>query len=353
MSIFYVAPSGSNSNNGTTAALAKQTLVGVNSISSILGAGDTVRIAPGTYREKFTATAINQTLQFDPLAQWFPGLSPGICRISGAGTDEKPTAGTVISCGTYAGLTIAGYLVNGQPWLPIIDGTTGVAAAGTVTNPITCNYVSSQQCGTAFSYSTCSGCVGFGTSSAFSNCNSTNCIGFTNSTSGAYLGNGSATNCLAIGGYGYVGGSTGLTAKNSKAWLCVYGFQGTGAGGESILTLTNCEAQQCTYAYVAANNSYPLVLSNNCYYCGGTASFGTVTGSATAVGSDIYSTSMLIRALEPIMSLGTFQLGASGGAASDILGLAPTSPATIGPYQYPVVTRLWQSNIPMIPRGVL
>lgn len=53
MSIYYVGPGGNNSNNGTTYALRRLTLT---SVETLVAAGDTVRVAPGTYRETLTTT---------------------------------------------------------------------------------------------------------------------------------------------------------------------------------------------------------------------------------------------------------------------------------------------------------
>jgi hypothetical protein len=87
MATYYVRPDGNNSNTGTgpTVGQAWQTLARIVQAGTAFTSGDTVYIAPGTYREIVTTTATytSATNFFgDPTAAQFPGVTPGIVRIT-------------------------------------------------------------------------------------------------------------------------------------------------------------------------------------------------------------------------------------------------------------------------------
>jgi hypothetical protein len=99
MAIYYIKPAangGSDSNNGLSSSTAWATLgkaLGTTGMSS----GDTVYIAPGTYRETITVTMTVPTAETfilgDPKATKFPDISPGHVRITSHTTDT--TVGTI------------------------------------------------------------------------------------------------------------------------------------------------------------------------------------------------------------------------------------------------------------------
>ena len=97
MATYYVRPDGNNSNAGTGPAAnqAWQTLARIVQAGTAFTSGDTVYIAPGTYREIVTTTATytSATNFFgDPTAAQFPGVTPGIVRITNFLTNDNTAA---------------------------------------------------------------------------------------------------------------------------------------------------------------------------------------------------------------------------------------------------------------------
>jgi len=97
MATYYVRPDGNNSNAGTGPAAnqAWQTLARIVQAGTAFTSGDTVYIAPGTYREIVTTTATytSATNFFgDPTAAQFPGVTPGIVRITNFLTNDNTSA---------------------------------------------------------------------------------------------------------------------------------------------------------------------------------------------------------------------------------------------------------------------
>ena len=86
MATYYVRNDGSDSNNGLGPAT-NQAWATFTKIMSSIASGDTVYIAPGTYRTSpVTATFANPTsrtyIYGNPTATQFPGLTPGIVRVT-------------------------------------------------------------------------------------------------------------------------------------------------------------------------------------------------------------------------------------------------------------------------------
>ncbi|MDQ7095936.1 hypothetical protein REC12_20285 [Desulfosporosinus sp. PR] len=113
MAIYYVRPDGSNTNTGT-GYLAAQAWATISKAASVMVAGDTCYIAPGTYRE--TVTVANSgssgsyiTFWGDRKCQYFLDMSPGDVIISGlnAETDTVITRGQAINASSknYINLT--------------------------------------------------------------------------------------------------------------------------------------------------------------------------------------------------------------------------------------------------------
>lgn len=87
MATYYVRPDGNNSNAGTGPATnqAWQTLARIVQAGTAFTSGDTVYIAPGTYRQSITTTATYTSATYftgDPTAAQFPGVTPGMVRIT-------------------------------------------------------------------------------------------------------------------------------------------------------------------------------------------------------------------------------------------------------------------------------
>ena len=97
MATYYVRPDGNNSNAGTGPATnqAWQTLARIVQAGTAFTSGDTVYIAPGTYRESVTTTATytSATNFFgDPTAAQFPGVTPGVVRITNFLSNDNSAA---------------------------------------------------------------------------------------------------------------------------------------------------------------------------------------------------------------------------------------------------------------------
>jgi hypothetical protein len=97
MAIYYVRPDGNNSNTGTGPAVnqAWQTLGRITQAGTAFTSGDTVYIAPGTYRQSMSTSATYTSPTYftgDPTASQFPGLTPGIVRITNFLTNDNTAA---------------------------------------------------------------------------------------------------------------------------------------------------------------------------------------------------------------------------------------------------------------------
>lgn len=97
MATYYVRPDGNNSNAGTGPAAnqAWQTLARIVQAGTAFTSGDTVYIAPGTYRQNITTTATYTSPTYftgDPTASQFPGVTPGMVRITNFLTSDNSAA---------------------------------------------------------------------------------------------------------------------------------------------------------------------------------------------------------------------------------------------------------------------
>jgi hypothetical protein len=97
MATYYVRPDGNNSNAGTGPAAnqAWQTLARIIQSGTAFTSGDTVYIAPGTYRQSITTTATYTSATYftgDPTASQFPGVTPGVVRITNFLTNDNTSA---------------------------------------------------------------------------------------------------------------------------------------------------------------------------------------------------------------------------------------------------------------------
>ena len=104
MATYYVRPDGNNSNAGTGPAAnqAWQTLARIVQAGTAFTSGDTVYIAPGTYRQSITTTATytSATNFFgDPTAAQFPGVTPGVVRITNFLTNDNVAATSTLLWG--------------------------------------------------------------------------------------------------------------------------------------------------------------------------------------------------------------------------------------------------------------
>ena len=120
MATYYVRPDGSNTNAGTGPSVgsAWQTIGKALATGSPVVGGDTVYIAPGTYREGVTvgiSPSSNVNIYADPKALQFPGMSADLVRWSAytAGDNASPTV-TPCNLGSASNLTFADFVVDGH-----------------------------------------------------------------------------------------------------------------------------------------------------------------------------------------------------------------------------------------------
>ena len=110
MATYYVQPNGSNANTGLgpSNAQAWQTVQKALGATGI-GSGDTLYIAPGTYREAITiggTYSATTTIIGDRTASQFTGIAAGYVRITGLASDA-------LGVSTYVGF----FLTNGKSYL--------------------------------------------------------------------------------------------------------------------------------------------------------------------------------------------------------------------------------------------
>lgn len=111
MAIYYVGPGGNNGNAGTSYALRKLTLNGVEDIPVV--AGDLVYVSPGTYRELLTVDVSGSsgnpiTYIADTTGQNTDGIG-GVVRITGSNDDMTVTRASVISATSKDYRTFRGF----------------------------------------------------------------------------------------------------------------------------------------------------------------------------------------------------------------------------------------------------
>ena len=99
MATYYVRPDGNNSNTGLGPATnqAWQTLARIVQAGTAFTSGDTVYIAPGTYRQSITTTATYTSPTYftgDPTASQFPDVTPGVVRITNFLVNDNTAAST-------------------------------------------------------------------------------------------------------------------------------------------------------------------------------------------------------------------------------------------------------------------
>lgn len=97
MATYYVRPDGNNGNTGAgpSANQAWQTLARIVQAGTAFTSGDTVYIAPGTYRQSITTTATYTSPTYftgDPAAAQFPGVTPGVVRITNFLSNDNSAA---------------------------------------------------------------------------------------------------------------------------------------------------------------------------------------------------------------------------------------------------------------------
>lgn len=348
MATYYVSQQrGNNSNDGLSAATPFLTLAKLQSVMT--GVGDLAYIGPGTYRERYTVQANNQTITGDPRCLYVVGDTPGVCRITGADTNEIPSSGTIINCNARTGITIQGTSIHAM--LQVGGSSDNYAITGTTGADTVVQFVGVSSNG-GMTQVSATNCIAQAVQYAYNACNATSCIGIAQ-VYGYYVSGAisrAATNCLMIGGTrGYAGASTTnvTTVKNCIAFCTGSGYVGDSRG----LTITTCSALYCGQGANGTNVSNALDVSTLFYQHCTAATAGTVTGSPTASGLVTFDPTLLALAFDPRVLAGVYGLGTAAGApATDILGAAHKSPPDIGPYSNAASPRV-KTNIPQLDRG--
>lgn len=131
---YYVGPGGNNANSGLSWALRKLTLNGAEDIP--VAAGDTVYVAPGTYRETLTcdvsgAAGSPITYIGDYSGAHTDGVG-GVVRITGSNNDQTATRSSCITCGAQRDYrTFRGFLADMATQWTITSGS-GLGGVGWV-----------------------------------------------------------------------------------------------------------------------------------------------------------------------------------------------------------------------------
>jgi hypothetical protein len=119
MATYYVRPDGNDSNTGlgSSAALAWKTVQKALGATGI-GSGDTVYIAPGTYRENITIAGTYTAATYiigDPTAAQFADVPQGLVRLTNyLTTDTAAGSGTIMSSGSKNYLNISYLYFDGS-----------------------------------------------------------------------------------------------------------------------------------------------------------------------------------------------------------------------------------------------
>lgn len=292
MATYYVRPNGNDSNSGTgyQASSAWATLTkGFQTVQ----AGDTLYIAPGTYREAVVQTnagTSGSVIKFigDPDCVQFIDMNPGIVRITGANASEVPGTSGLI---TYQNYT---EFYN----LRLDSGHYGFyySSSDYTTKVYNC-FVHNMTYGILSVQSF--DCLVMGCQIGYQSGIFTRCIGFANGTNfheGSYTSS-YAMMCLAIGGnVGFRSKAYNCTTSSSVGFYystesinclaigCSQGFlQGT--------NVVECYAIGCTYGY----NSCAITGS---YYNRCSSATISCTGDSPAAGNAVVHNAIDVQALK-------------------------------------------------------
>ena len=247
MATYYVKTSGDDANDGLSEANAWAT---VTKAFSDLVAGDTVYIAPGTYRNTSGYTVANagasgSQISFigDPNCEYFSNENPGYVRITTCDTTEAPLSGVKAIDAQQDYITYRNLVVDGAEKSDAV-----YASSTTGTEAYNCIAFGSYNGFNGITKST--NCMAVVSGDAFYDGEQYSCFGM-GMYDTVFCGS-SASNCIAVGGYhGFR-----YTNNNCIAIGSYYGFYygtqnnciaiGSNTGFSSG-TLTNCKHLYCGY----------------------------------------------------------------------------------------------------------
>ena len=354
MAIYYVRPDGSNTNAGTgpaanqawaTVAFALGAASGTN--PGLVG-GDTVYIAPGTYRNVvtigYTTPTSMITVQGDPSCSQFSGLTAGPVRISNAPVgDTAPTRGQFFS-GTTDYLTLRNIQFD------------GLSAYNTGLVTLTGGNLTFDKC--VFQTYTDSG-NGLGAvitiAAGKNNITFSNCIFFTYYTSiqitlatqgsSNYNTNTQINNCFiysqALSGLNWINTTAGQFSGLSVKDCTIIGYSSAIATGGSNMGTGNT-ALNCILNGITARGFFQWnagsMTATNCTYIGATDS-SSVTFVNSNTRMQLYDLGQTrlwgigqVETFSPQQGSVMLNAGTTGGIATDLMGvtwLAPSTP-TLG-----------------------
>lgn len=271
MAIYYVRPDGNNANAGT-GYLASQAWATLAKAISVVAANDTVRIAPGTYRETVTCATSGGistpiTWWADKEAQYFLDLKAGYVRVTGTDANEIGQGTTNIwSCNAKTYQIVRGFVIDGNKNNVGGTGTRGIL--GSLTSILNDCVVAGAYIGIQ-TFGTVNRCISMANIGIYQCTTVNNCITIANNS---FNSNTTCNNCLSIGGnYGFIASNSnnctaiGATSAgfqsgihtNGKAIACTYGFSSTSA----LATLNRCKAISCANATYGLTTANPLNIS--------------------------------------------------------------------------------------------
>jgi len=315
--IYYIREDGNDINSGTGYTISNAWKTIAKAIS-VINAGDTIIIAPGTYHETMTLAtsgSISTVIVWwgDKEAQYFLDLKPGPVRITNCNSSTGiGTASNTINCnsknynyfynlvvdgssiGNYVGLYASG-AANIKIYDCVISGSyMGVWGNGSSsTIAYRCIFNGGQYgCyGVACHHST-----SFGGSYGFYDCEVDNCIGI-----GVYCiaSSTNVNNCLTIGG------NTGYYQCVTTLSNCIAYGASQGVYGTSTTILKKFKAINCTTAFVGVTSN--LNISDCKYTSCQTVSSGSITGTATLAKYEGYTDNSKLLKLATALKFDIFE----------------------------------------------
>jgi hypothetical protein len=334
MTVYYVGASGDNGNAGTSWALRRLTLT---SIETLLAAGDTVYVGPGTYREALTpgvsGTAGNIiTYIGDYLGTNTDGVG-GIVRITGSDNDQTATrANCILNSGGRSYRTFQGF---------VMDMCTGKMIVSTA---VTFDHWVIQQC---YLVAGSSNELIFASGATQTNNTIQNCalIGHANATTinlnySSQI-NDSANlikNNLIIGGYNQIvsGKIGGVTVKNNTFMFQVGAGGGcvnstTALTGGQTITVNNNIFFSCAKALAGQAGNADITENYNTFYLNTTDRANVNTGANSVTYPPNFDARWFFNLVlngagpsSPLQVLSPFDLA----SYSQLVNLAGTSPST-------------------------
>jgi hypothetical protein len=343
MATYYVRPDGSNTNAGTgpgagqawaTVAFALGAASGTN--PGLVG-GDTVYIAPGTYRNTvtigYTTPTSMITVQGDPSCSQFSGLTAGPVRITNAPVgDTAPTRGQFFT-GTTDYLTLRNIQFD------------GLSAYSTGLVTLTGGNITVDKCVFQTYTDTNNGfglwiIIGAGknnitvSNSIFWTHSTSITINLNNQSSSNYATNTNISNCYVRAGITWTnttaGQFSGLTIRDCTITSTVFNGNNNAGTGNSIL---NCIIDGGGGRAITQWNTGSLT-ATNCTYIGSIASSNvTFVNSNTNMQLFDLGQSRLwgigqVETFSPQQGSVMLNAGTTGGTASDLMGVTWLTPST-------------------------